>query len=816
MRRIHVVAACGLALGAFSCGGPKKAGDSCTSADPLACESAQNVLACVSGKLVSVPCPGVKGCTDSATSTSCDLSVATADQACPPWAQGNQVCQFSPSALLQCDQGKWVLKQTCLTCSTSTGAAMCLGTTTTDGGSGSDGGTTGSCSPANCTGCCSATGVCIAQRSAEQCGTGGNACVTCGSGKTCDGTFQCVTLTGCNSSTCADGCCANGQCVRPPQSPTNTACGPLGGTCTDCTAFGLVCNPTNRSCQTTSSGGSDAGDACHGVPVGGSCLNATTVQFCSVPTGQGSPEVKTYACTGSSTCKPNGSGASCVAASDSCTPSDTRCTGGQLETCDSTGAWGAGESCGTGSCVTGPVGGYCAASVSTVSLTATLKYQVRTPVVDSSGFFDSDWSTGTSSEVARNVVVRSVTGTGTSAQVIDTTTTNASGQYTIKVPAAPTANDRVIFSAMGGDYLGIRYAVVDPGVGTGEYQPGQDFSSPRLWSWSTAVSTLANGGTTTITTAQGSGALNVYDELQTVYVFDAKLHRGNGGKDVVVWFALGTTWSCGACFLDYPGAGFASQVFMGGDTSDQPYWGDAVMAHEVGHWAMASYGTSPAEGGTHIVSIKTFPGQAWSEGWATFHSSAVRNDPVYFDRQGGGMFWFSLGSRLYYPASTIEELIVRTKPDGGMLQQIDENDVAAMLWSISQTAPSGLGQLHNALESPHLNTSPWPSGYTRHEWSTDSNGNKTNVVDTREPSLHLGDMLDALRCSGMAASFIDTATSPTTAYPYKSASPSCRPGYCYGCLSNGTCQSGNTSAACGSGGVPCAVCTGACSNGVCQ
>jgi len=582
-------------------------------------------------------------------------------------------------------------------------------------------------------------------------------------------------------------------------------------------ALGLVCNLALRSCQTTSSGGNDAGtDACQGVPVDGECLSATVVRFCSVSTGAGGSTVKTYACSGSATCQQNNSGASCVAASNSCTPGDQRCSANLLQECGTLGTWPVGTSCGTGTCTNSTLGSFCAPVVATVSLTASLKYQARTPVISASGFFEQDWSATTTVMPARNVVVRSTTGTGNSLQIIDTVTTNSLGQYTVKVPSAPSADDRVFFSAVGGDSLGVRFAVADPNFGTGEFQPGQDVSDPRLWGWAASVSGLTNGGTLTVTTAQGSGALNLFDELQLVYAQDRALHQGQVGKTVVMWFGLNTTWSCGACFLDYPGSGFEAQVFMSGDTADQAYWGDAVTAHELGHWAMASYGTSPSEGGAHYAGLKTFPGQAWSEGFATFHSSAARGESVYFDRQGGGIFWFDLASREYYPGSSLEAPIVRTKADGGMLQQIDENDVAAMLYKIAVTAPSGVGQIHNALSSPHLNTSPWPSGYTRHTWKTDSQGNKTNVVDTGQPSLHLGDMLDALRCSGMPASFVDSATSPTTTYPYKSATPKCRTDYCYGCKSGTACLAGTTATACGSGGVACSVCTGTCANGVCQ
>ena len=606
MRLFSSVAGCALAVALMACGG-KKAGGACTSTDDIACENALNVLACVSGKWASVPCPGVGGCTDSTTGTFCDLTSASAGLSCPPWAEGNQVCQFSPSALLKCTAGSWVATQTCASCTSATGAAVCTGgmpvgdggLVVTDGGV--DAGSTGSCSPANCTGCCSSAGVCIANRTGAACGTNGAACVDCGSGKTCDGTFQCVTSVGCGPSNCTDGCCANGQCVRPPQSPSDTACGPLGGSCNDCVSLGLVCNPTLRSCQTTATGGDAGTDACQGVPVDGECLSTTVVRFCAVSTGSGGNTVKTYACSGAATCQQSASGASCVSGSNSCTPGDQRCSANLLQECAANGTWPVGTSCGTGTCTNSTLGSFCAPPVATVTLTATLKYQVRTPVISGTGFFDQDWSAATTVLPARNVVVRSTTGTGSALKVIDTVTTNSAGQYTVKVPSTPSADDRVFFSAVGGDSLGVRFAVADPQFGTGEFQPGQDVTAPRLWGWSATVSNLTNGGTLTVTTAQGSGALNLFDELQQVYAQDRLLHQGVSGKTVVMWFGLNTTWSCGACFLDYPGSGFEAQVFMSGDSTDQAYWGDAVTSHELGHWALARVGQDDDEGAAEYI-----------------------------------------------------------------------------------------------------------------------------------------------------------------------------------------------------------------------
>ena len=391
------------------------------------------------------------------------------------------------------------------------------------------------------------------------------------------------------------------------------------------------------------------------------------------------------------------------------------------------------------------------------------------------------------------------------------------------MPSTPGATDSVLFAAFGGDGLGLRYAVGDPGLGAGTFSPGQQGMGARYWSWSKAASSITNGSVTTITTAQGSGALNIYDLLQSIWASSVAANQGQQGQTIAMWMGIGTEWSCGACFSD-SGNGLATGIWMPGGAQDEGYWSDYTIAHELGHWQMRSYGTSPNEGGTHFIMCPTFPGQAWSEGYATWHSAAVRNEPFLEDKQSGGFFWFDIGTRTYFPQSS------QPSPIGGpggsnLLAQLDENSVSAMLWTISNSRPTGTREIFNALASDHMNTTPWPRGYTRRTWDVGNNCAKTNVVNTNQPSMHLADILDALSCGGSPAqsnrvpvATINASTTNGTYYPYPAASPICRNGFCYGCKSGATCSAGNVATACGTGGVACVQCgTGqSCVNGVCQ
>ena len=691
------------------------------------------------------------------------------------------------------------------------------------------------CTPNSCpNGCCS-NGQCFTaplNGSTNFCGTGGAACDDCGArGERCDtSALRCVASTSCNPSTCPTGCCTNGQCFTAPLNSSANFCGTNGNSCSDCGRLGLVCNAQTFTCTTTATGGGAGGgtgggtgggssDPCQGVPVGGECVTASLVRYCSVPTGTGNPTVQTYQCPGGTSCQSSGAGASCVQ-TGSCLARrhPLRQRRRPFRSAAPTAPGAAPQGCGGGGCVGSTVGANCTIAVATTQLSGTLRFQKRSPLANL-----SDWGAPVAVP-ARNVLVLSLRGQ----QWIDAAVTNAQGQYSIKVPSAPGSSDAVLFAAFGGDGFGLRYVVGEPGLGTGTFSPGQQGQNARYWSWSKAVTSLANGGTTTITTQEGSGALNLFDLLQRVWASSVVNNQGRQGATLSMWMGFGTEWSCGACFSDSSGP-FDTSIWMPGGSQDEGYWSDYTTAHELGHWQMRSYGTSPNEGGTHILTCPTFPGQAWSEGYATWHSAAVRSQPRLEDKQQGGFFWFDISSRTYFPGSASAQNI--NGPGGtNLLAQIDENAVAAMLWYISDSRATGAREIFQAVSSAHMNNAPWPRGYTRYSWDVGNNCSKTNVQNTNQPSLHLADAFDALACGGNptqtnrvpASTLSQTCSAPTSSsngayYPYPSTSPLCRAGYCYGCKTGNTCNAGNQASACGTGGNACVACGSgqSCINGVC-
>lgn len=99
---------------------------------------------------------------------------------------------------------------------------------------------------------------------------------------------------------------------------------------------------------------------------------------------------------------------------------------------------------------------------------------------------------------------------------------------------------------------------------------------------------------------------------------------------------------------------------------------DSVVLHEYGHFVLHHLARDDSPGGPHFLGENTQDIRlAWSEGWATFFSSAVRNDPSHFDGSNSGSLSYE-----------IEQTTGANNPD--LFRQAvyltSEVAVAAILW----------------------------------------------------------------------------------------------------------------------------------------
>ena len=102
----------------------------------------------------------------------------------------------------------------------------------------SDGGTCignactfGSCSSANCAGCCDDYGTCQMQIDEQHCGRAGDLCAVCLAGYSCANGY-CIPMAKCGPATCAGGCCDESDVCH--QGTTDAYCGIGGVACATC------------------------------------------------------------------------------------------------------------------------------------------------------------------------------------------------------------------------------------------------------------------------------------------------------------------------------------------------------------------------------------------------------------------------------------------------------------------------------------------------------------------------------------------------------------------------------------------------------
>src|SRR2546425_10971704 len=99
--------------------------------------------------------------------------------------------------------------------------------------------------------------------------------------------------------------------------------------------------------------------------------------------------------------------------------------------------------------------------------------------------------------------------------------------------------------------------------------------------------------------------------------------------------ALTVYWEVGAVDGTYFDADDRS-IHLLGSSLDTDEYDDDVILHEYGHFMAKVFSQNDSLGGTHFLTDHTQDIRlAWSEGWATFFSSAARGNPLLVDTLAG-------------------------------------------------------------------------------------------------------------------------------------------------------------------------------------
>jgi hypothetical protein len=138
-----------------------------------------------------------------------------------------------------------------------------------------------------------------------------------------------------------------------------------------------------------------------------------------------------------------------------------------------------------------------------------------------------------------------------------------------------------------------------------------------------------------------------------------------------VRWAPGRAEPCGTCFEP---AGFTT-IELSGRPGDPDAWDDAVILHELGHWAARRFGRDDSPGGAHDGS-RVAGAIAFSEGFAEFHAAWQQGDPVLVDRRADAPRLRDLD------AMSEDDPLARGTSDGSVNGLVSERFVAALLWDL--------------------------------------------------------------------------------------------------------------------------------------
>ncbi len=602
-------------------------------------------------------------------------------------------------------------------------------------------------------------------------GSYGNSCVPQCTGKQC-GSDGCGGQ--CGSCNGAYACVAN-QCVAKDANSCAGRCGAFvdNSTCQcddGCVEAGDCCSDRATICT-----GNNNNPGCGDVPENGICGNGF-VRYCQAATDKDVPSVVTVQCKAKEACTVGSDGwASCTPIAGACAPGVQGCQDSQTaQICGADGSW---TSSPCSNCQATPAGVVCGQGAVTSGNKVHLAYEYRT---------NTDAMTGwgaiyTAALPGALVLATQDDGSGTP-KVLAAAHSDDAGDVDLGLSTGQLANvTLVLMAAHAQDNSASSFDIIalKPELGDGEQTTDAVYDANATpWAWSVPAQQVM-GNTWTITEGQNSGVLRVFDYARFMHAQTLNIY-GSKGLQQAIWMRPNTSWSCGACFNTHPtttgSISVQSNMWIPMLSADTSYWSDAVNAHELGHWLMASYGKTPGEGGTHFLACPTFPGQAWSEGWATWVSSAARGSSVYFDSQDGTFFWVDIGTLKTSHGSTLPS----PNSGDGVLQQMSENAVSGLLWHLTAqdtVAPpmlvSANDVMFKAISTAGMTTTPYGRGYTRHTWSVGdgSNCDKTDVTNTGKSAPMLADFLDALLCSGVSASSVQSGLG---SFPFPVQSPICK------------------------------------------
>jgi hypothetical protein len=166
------------------------------------------------------------------------------------------------------------------------------------------------------------------------------------------------------------------------------------------------------------------------------------------------------------------------------------------------------------------------------------------------------------------------------------------------------------------------------------------------------------------------GAFNIFDVIHTSVQLT--------GQYVTITSApmLTVVWEVGSTNGTYYSSGISPQIYLYGITTDTDEYDDAIIAHEFGHYVADHFSVDDSPGGSHALNVEYGLTLTWSEGFAHYLSSLVRDTPQHLDTYGDVDFL----------SFNLENVDISTESMSGISVPIgaaNEMRVACALWDIT-------------------------------------------------------------------------------------------------------------------------------------
>jgi hypothetical protein len=213
----------------------------------------------------------------------------------------------------------------------------------------------------------------------------------------------------------------------------------------------------------------------------------------------------------------------------------------------------------------------------------------------------------------------------TSQAIVAVSETDGIGQFVMPVPANPNLSIRIISRLRSSnlrvaDNTNLNALYVTSADIDGRNPPAELLLTER---------------------SRSAGAFNILEVIQraneTVKMADPLLTL----PPVSIFWSIRNTNRYGNPVLGLIGTSMfnvaTNTAYMLGDRSaDSDEFDDPVIVHEYAHMLAAKFSRDDSPGGPHVLGDMLDARVAWSEGWANFFSSAVRNDPIWRDSGPNG------------------------------------------------------------------------------------------------------------------------------------------------------------------------------------